>query len=56
MPISNRNNETESLIRKLAAVADELNEIGVRCARRPVASDLDADQILGYDELGAPTR
>ena len=38
------------------SVADELNRIGVRCARRPVISSLTDNEILGYDEFGAPTR
>ena len=38
------------------SLADELNSIGLRCSRRPVNSNLTADEILGYDELGAPTR
>lgn len=33
---------------------EELNEIGVRCARRPILSTLSDDAILGYDELGMP--
>jgi antitoxin VapB len=38
------------------SLAGELNEIGLRCAKRPLISDLSADEILGYDESGAPTR
>ena len=38
------------------SVADELNRIGVRCALRPVISSLTDNEILGYDEFGAPTR
>lgn len=38
------------------SLADELNEIGLRCAKRPVVSRLSADEILGYDESGVPTR
>ncbi len=38
------------------SLADELNTIALRCARRPVISPLGADDILGYDEAGAPTR
>ena len=37
-------------------LADVLNEIALRCARRPRISDLTEDEILGYDEFGAPTR
>ncbi len=37
-------------------LADELNEIALRCARRPVVSKLTADEILGYDESGIPSR
>jgi antitoxin VapB len=37
-------------------LADELNAIALRCARRPVVSGLSDDEILGYDECGAPTR
>ncbi|HEY3439134.1 MAG TPA: type II toxin-antitoxin system VapB family antitoxin [Paludibaculum sp.] len=38
------------------ALRDELNEIALRCARLPVISDMTDDEILGYDELGIPTR
>ncbi|MEO8096431.1 MAG: type II toxin-antitoxin system VapB family antitoxin [Acidobacteriota bacterium] len=38
------------------SLADELNEIGVRCARLPAISSMTDDEILGYDEFGAPTR
>jgi antitoxin VapB len=38
------------------SLADELSAIALRCARRPVLSELTADEILGYDEFGAPTR
>ncbi len=35
---------------------DELRAIAVRCAKRPIISDLSEDEILGYDNLGVPTR
>lgn len=35
---------------------DELNAIAIRCASRPILSNLSDDEILGYDEFGAPTR
>ena len=38
------------------SLAGELNAIGLRCAKRPVVSKLSADEILGYDESGVPTR
>lgn len=38
------------------SLADELNAIGVRCAKRPVISPLSPDEILGYGESGAPAR
>lgn len=38
------------------SLADELNSIALRCARRPVISPLSADEILGYDEAGVPSR
>ena len=37
-------------------LAAELNEIAVRCANLPDVSQLSADEILGYDEHGIPTR
>jgi hypothetical protein len=37
-------------------LTDELNEIALRCARRPVISDLSADEVLGYDDSGIPAR
>ena len=38
------------------SLADELNAIALRCAKRPIASNLTADEVLGYDESGIPTR
>ena len=38
------------------SLADELNEIALHCARLPILSDLTDDELLGYDEFGAPTR
>ncbi len=38
------------------SLADELNEIALRCPRRQPVSQLTADEILGYDESGIPTR
>lgn len=38
------------------SLADELSAIGLRCAQRPVISNLTADEILGYDEFGIPSR
>jgi hypothetical protein len=35
--------------------AGDLNAIALRCAKRPVVSQLSDDEILGYDESGAPT-
>ncbi|MBS1829617.1 MAG: type II toxin-antitoxin system VapB family antitoxin [Acidobacteria bacterium] len=37
-------------------LADELIAIGNRCANRPIISTLQDEEILGYDEIGAPTR
>ena len=42
--------------RAARSLRDELNEIALRYARRPVISKLSEDEILGYDELGIPTR
>lgn len=35
---------------------EELRAIAARCASRPAVANLTEDQILGYDEFGAPTR
>ena len=35
-------------------LADELNAIALRCARRPVLDSRPADEIIGYDEHGLP--
>ncbi|QQR72304.1 MAG: type II toxin-antitoxin system VapB family antitoxin [Holophagales bacterium] len=35
-------------------LATELDEIAESCARLPVLDDRPADEILGYDDLGAP--
>ena len=42
--------------RRGRTLADEINEIADRCASRPRISNLTDDEILGYDEFGAPTR
>jgi hypothetical protein len=39
-----------------ASATGGLNAIALRCAKRPVVSPLSADEILGYDESGVPTR
>ncbi len=38
------------------ALADELNEIALRCASRPVVAQLSEDEVLGYDGTGVPSR
>ena len=40
--------------RKPRRLADELNEIGLRCAALPVLDDRSPAEILGYDERGLP--
>lgn len=37
------------------SLADELDEIAVRCARLPVLDSREPDEILGYDESGLPS-
>jgi hypothetical protein len=49
MPINTKNERYDQL-------ADDLNAIALRCAKRPVVSHLSDDEILGYDESGVPTR
>jgi antitoxin VapB len=46
----------DRLRRSGRSLASELNAIALRCAKRPVVSPLSADEILGYDESGVPTR
>lgn len=36
------------------SLADELREIGDRCAALPDLDTRSADEILGYDEIGVP--
>ena len=43
-------------VKARTSVADELRAIAVRCARRPLISEMCADEILGYDHLGVPTK
>ena len=38
------------------SLEEELTEIALRCAARPVLSNLSDDELLGYDEMGIPTR
>jgi len=35
-------------------LADELDDIALRCASLPVLDDRSAEEILGYDEHGVP--
>lgn len=44
------------LARAGRTLADELTQIALRCADRPITSDLTADEILGYDNSGIPSR
>jgi antitoxin VapB len=37
-------------------LADELDEIATHCASLPVLDSRRAEEILGYDEYGLPTR
>jgi antitoxin VapB len=39
-----------------AGLAEELLEIGRQVASSPDITDMTDDEILGYDEFGAPTR
>ncbi|HEV7672020.1 MAG TPA: type II toxin-antitoxin system VapB family antitoxin [Thermoanaerobaculia bacterium] len=41
--------------RKGRRLADELDEIALRCASLPVLDPRPADEILGYDENGLPS-
>lgn len=36
------------------SLADELDEIALRCAALPVADERSEEEILGYDEHGLP--
>lgn len=37
------------------SLADELDDIGRRCARLPVLDSREPDEILGYDDHGLPS-
>ena len=37
------------------SLAQELKEIAEHCSSLPVLDSRDADEILGYDEIGLPT-
>ncbi|MBA2310512.1 MAG: type II toxin-antitoxin system VapB family antitoxin [Pseudonocardiales bacterium] len=41
-------------VRTSRTLADELDEIALRCANLPVIDDRTDDEILGYDERGLP--
>jgi antitoxin VapB len=71
MPIRSKNEDTEQLARMVAPRAgaslmeavrtgmpwrEELNEIALACAGRPVVCDCSEEEILGYDERGLPAR
>lgn len=36
-------------------LAQELDEIALRCARLPVLDDREPEEILGYDDAGLPS-
>jgi antitoxin VapB len=40
--------------RRGASLADELDEVALRCAALPVLDGRSADEILGYDDAGLP--
>ena len=40
--------------RNPSSLADDLNEIGLRCAALPVLDARPADEIIGYDNQGLP--
>ncbi|MYD87837.1 MAG: PSK operon transcription factor [Acidobacteria bacterium] len=40
--------------RSRRSLADELDEIGRRCAKLPVRDGRPANEIIGYDEYGVP--
>ena len=40
--------------RRGRSLADELDEIALRCAALPVKDTRTADEIIGYDEHGVP--
>lgn len=40
--------------RSVRPLADELDEIALRCSRLPVRNSRTPDEILGYDEHGLP--
>ena len=44
--------EAEDLERVRQRLADELDEIALRCARLPVLDPRTPDEILGYDDHG----
>lgn len=51
--------ERETRLRRAKSgktLIDELNEIVDRYNSRPIVSNLTDDELLGYDEFGAPTR
>jgi hypothetical protein len=48
--------EREAALRRKLTLAEELNLIAKQCAALPIISDMTDDEILGYDEFGAPTR
>lgn len=41
-------------VQKRRSLADELDDIALRCARLPRQDKRSADEIIGYDEHGLP--
>lgn len=58
MPKSGKENRMGTAAADLSGptLADELNEIALRCARRPALSMRSEEEILGYDEIGVPAN
>lgn len=48
--------ERLSQARRGRSLADEIREIADRVSSRPRISSMTDDEILGYDEFGAPTK
>ena len=48
-------NDVTSSQETSVSLADQLMDIGKRCAALPVLDEQSAEEILGYDEHGLPT-
>lgn len=47
--------QSQTTASRQASLVNRLDQIALRCARRPIGDRRSAEEILGYDAMGLPT-